>query len=222
MIIKTIKFNKIILALFILVVATSLYVFLSKQTKNRKIPQRSSAPETKIQNQKNNNPSINSDNLIFDSSIETINDKNKKYINSNLEFSFIFPTNFYIKEDRYDKNSFIIVTPFAPNDPMRTTEANITNSLNVTITEGDNLDMLIEDYKNKSKEKNLYPNFSLENMIIAGETATRIKYNDPFSGGIIFVVLLNVKGRILKIFYFDDSNYIDAYKNIINNITFLK
>lgn len=222
MIIKTIKFNEILLVLFILGIVASLYVFFSKQTKNSKILQHSSTTETKIQNQENNNPSSNSDNLIFDSSIETINDKNKKYINSNLGFSFIFPTNFYLKEDLYDKNNFIIVTPFAPNDPMRTTEANVTNSLNITITEGDNLDMLIEDYKNKSKEKNLYPNFSLENITIARETATRIKYNDPFSGGIIFVVLLNAKGRVLKISYFDDSNYIDAYKNIINNITFLK
>ncbi|MFH1030439.1 MAG: hypothetical protein V1770_04235 [bacterium] len=219
---KTIQYNIIMLALFILVIVASLSVFLSNRTKNSPITQCLPATETKIQDHVNNNSDSNNDNLIFDSSIKIIDYKNKKYVNNDLKFSFLFPTNFYLNEDQYGRNSFIMVSPFAPNDPMRTTEANITNSLNITITGGDNLDMLIEDYQNKSKEKSLYPDFSLENIIINGETATRIKYNDPFSGGIIFIILLNVEEHVLKVSYFSDSAYVDAYKNIINNITFLK
>ncbi|MCK5212107.1 hypothetical protein KAJ89_05380 [Candidatus Parcubacteria bacterium] len=86
------------------------------------------------------------------------------------------------------------------------------------ILKGEQYEELMNDFHNKSQDKEQYPNYSQEEININGNQALKIKYVFGYSGGLDVNILLDVGDYVLHITYYDDTAYVDEYKQIIDSI----
>ena len=198
----TIKYNRLLLFFIIAVSIIGLYFFFKKQIQ---IPQNLKYTKNKINYQKSSEE----------------NNQNKKYTNNDFKFSFLYPSDFYIKEIDDYTGKHVILTPLSPDSPQQPDEYIFTSFEITPIPKGKEFDELMEYYQEQSEDKEIYPDFSIKNIEIDGMKTKLIRANDPYSGNMISAFLIDIGKYVIEISYFESTSFTNEYKKIVDSIIFL-
>lgn len=150
----------------------------------------------------------------IESSVEDIDKNFKKYTNKNFGLSFIFPSSFQIEEYLQINDYFIIINKKTIFEKTNSLDKEIFNSLKIKISDINNFENIINNYKKEFKKNDFYRNGTIKYV---GEK-TIIEYTDPYSGEIILITLLKTNNNLITISYFKDSKNVIYYKDIIDSI----
>ncbi len=145
-------------------------------------------------------------------------DKSNSYMYATVNILRSLEPDLHIYKEQSDIGTVVLITPYDINNSQYTAEDNIINSLRVSIKETGSFDELTQQYTEQYSSSDVYTNFSITHKTIGEYDAVHIKYTDPFSGGVISLILIDSRHFVLEYTYFEDSEFVDRYKKLIQEI----